>query len=694
MAVIAVEAAAASLPKQSEQWIEIQTANFRFFSNAGVRTTRRVAIDLEELRAVLAKLTNYDLQSPVPTHIYVFKHDRSFTPYKILYQGKPGAVTGYFAQREIANFIAIDASAEDASGIVYHEYVHNVTANNFWYLPVWFEEGLAELYQTFEVVGDTVYIGLANDQNLRLLRGSTPIPLAELLTVDHQSPLYNEEDRKTLFYSQSWALVHYLLLGDEERRHQLDRYFGLIRNGTPDPEAFLTAFETDLKTFEKELRGYLNLGRFPALKATTEINLEKTTTVREMPYSEVLFRLGDLLANHEPPRPERIEYFEAALRADPEHGPSLAALGLEAEMAADWERALTAYERAAAASPDDALIYYRWGELLYRRGKSPERTLAILRRSAELDPSLAPAWAALSALYADLGETSDDAVEAAETAHKLLPSDKAVSRDLLRIYLALDQREQAVTLVEEAFTDDPRVRTQAWMIVLQNDLRRSREFLYADQATAAVDRLNLAEESVDRAARPEIIRRAIADIRLAAAEHEGAKKYKRALDLYDQGELDTARSLLEETLSELDTGPVARSCHRLLEIIDHPELANPQPEITILTDPTDEEIDRLNVFLGKGDLEGALHLLEDMRDGSSGARQGWIDRKILEIRRAIEYNRFVDGYNQAVDLYNTEKFVEAIRVLEELLADLPEGPDAVAVRSLLAEARAGLSARK
>jgi tetratricopeptide (TPR) repeat protein len=693
MVVIAIEGVASSLPKPGEQWIEIKTANFRFFSNAGARATKRVAVDLEELRAVLAKLTNYDLQSPVPTHIYVFKHDRSFTPYKVLYQGKPGAVTGYFAQRELANFIAIDASAEDASGIVYHEYVHNVAANNFWYLPVWFEEGLAELYQTFEVVGNTVYIGLANQHNLRLLRGSTSIPLAELLTVDHQSPLYNEEDRKTLFYSQSWALVHYLLLGNDDRRRQLENYFVLIRKGTRDPEAFRTAFETDLKAFEKELRGYLNLGRFPALKATTEINLEAAMTVHQMPYSEVLFRLGDLLANHDPPRPERIEYFEAALLADPEHGPSLAALALEAEMAADWGRALVAYERAAAASPDDALIHYRWGELLYRRGKDREKALSTLRRSAELDPALAPTWAALSAIYAEMGETSADAVEAAETAHTLLPSNTEVSGDLLRIYVALDQREKAVALVGDAFTENTRVRAQAWMVVLQNDFRRAREFLYADQSAAALHRLDLAEEDVDRTARPEFMRRAIADIRLSAAEHEGAKKYRRALDLYEEGETDAARGLLEEALSELDSGPVALSCRRLLEIIEHPELANPQPEITILTDPTDEEIDRLNVFLGNGDFDGALHLLEDMRDGSSGVRQGWIDRKIAEIQRAIDYNHFVDSYNRAVELYNRREFAEAIRVLEELLAELPEGPDAVAVRSLLEEARTGLSSR-
>jgi hypothetical protein len=57
------------LPSPGQQWIDVRTANFRFFSNAGAAATRRVAADLEELRAVLAQLTDLELQSPVPTLI-------------------------------------------------------------------------------------------------------------------------------------------------------------------------------------------------------------------------------------------------------------------------------------------------------------------------------------------------------------------------------------------------------------------------------------------------------------------------------------------------------------------------------------------------------------------------------------------------------------------------------------------------
>ena len=85
--------------------------------------------------------------------------------------------------------------------------MHYVAQNNLWYLPTWFSEGLAQFYESFEVVGEKVYIGLPCVRHLVALRGTIRIPLEQLFAVDHNSELYNESERKGMFYSQSWALV-------------------------------------------------------------------------------------------------------------------------------------------------------------------------------------------------------------------------------------------------------------------------------------------------------------------------------------------------------------------------------------------------------------------------------------------------------------------------------------------------------
>ena len=47
---------------------------------------------------------------------------------------------------------------------------------------------------------------------------STPV-----LAVDRDSPLYNERDKAGVFYAESWALLHYLLLGRERGAREAGR---------------------------------------------------------------------------------------------------------------------------------------------------------------------------------------------------------------------------------------------------------------------------------------------------------------------------------------------------------------------------------------------------------------------------------------------------------------------------------------
>jgi len=65
---------AAELPREGDRWIELTTDDFTFFSNAGQRATREIASDLEELRSVLAHVTRFELDSPVPIRVYVFRN--------------------------------------------------------------------------------------------------------------------------------------------------------------------------------------------------------------------------------------------------------------------------------------------------------------------------------------------------------------------------------------------------------------------------------------------------------------------------------------------------------------------------------------------------------------------------------------------------------------------------------------------
>ena len=107
--------------------------------------------------------------------------------------------------------------------MIFHEYVHLLVGNALAEVPTWFNEGLAEYYSTYQMLGEReATLGRVHENHVFALRERF-IPLTELLAVDHRSPLYNEGDRRNIFYAESWSLVPYLLLA-AARQGQLVTY--------------------------------------------------------------------------------------------------------------------------------------------------------------------------------------------------------------------------------------------------------------------------------------------------------------------------------------------------------------------------------------------------------------------------------------------------------------------------------------
>ncbi len=250
--------AAHAIPKKVDRWIEIRSEAFTFYSNAGERQTEKIAKDLELLRKILSDLSPLPTNFPKPTLVFVFRSDSYFKPYKFLYKGEPANISGFFSASEHVNHIAIDASSTDlATEIIYHEFIHYYLHSNFPELPVWFNEGLAELYSSFDTDSKYANVGKAIVRHIDWLKNQPMIPLAELLKVDRSSATYNEGTRQGSFYAQSWALVHYLMVGSQERRPNTARFLELLAHNVPPDEAVRTAFEAGYETLERELRAYV-----------------------------------------------------------------------------------------------------------------------------------------------------------------------------------------------------------------------------------------------------------------------------------------------------------------------------------------------------------------------------------------------------------------------------------------------------
>jgi len=266
-------AAANPRPTESADWVRVETPNFIVFGEGGEKRTRDVAAEFERFREALGRVVaGAATRAAVPTTVVVFETRRSLAPYRPIYNGKPVDVAGYFSSDSDINRVVLTIeNREQALRTVFHEYVHLVASNVAEGIPVWLNEGLAEYYSTFLVKdeGRSATLGAVVPEHVALRNEKPLLPLKDLLGVTHDSPMYNEGERRSVFYAEAWVLVHFLIAGEPSRSKELAEYARATGAGMPAAQAWEHSFGNydpipDLRRYVKQfsVRGFMY--RFPA----------------------------------------------------------------------------------------------------------------------------------------------------------------------------------------------------------------------------------------------------------------------------------------------------------------------------------------------------------------------------------------------------------------------------------------------
>ncbi len=568
-------APAAALPRKDDAWMMLRSPHFTFFSNASDRTTRKIALDLERLRSALSQLNpDLELISPVPTWIYVFKSTSSFAPYRLLYEGRPQPAEGYFVEHPYGNYVAINADPRrDATRLIYHEYLHHVLANNYPALPLWLNEGLAEYYSTFEVVGGDARIGLPILLHVLWLHDNALIPLPRLVEMNHSSRDYNEGSRRGVFYAESWALVHYLLASHPERRQQTAQYMRDLARGAGSAEAFQRAFG-DLAILERGLRAYARAGVFDSLRVPVAAEASVSLETVPLAWPDVLYRLGDLaLHNSDETHAAAEEHFRAALAASPGHGPARAGLGQIAQDAGRLAEARADYAQAAQAAPDDFFIQYLLGVSLIEPAPDPgalPQAKAALQRAVALRPDFAEGWGRLAQTLTYEESLPPEAVQVFETAYKLMPSRLDFAFNLALAYARTGQRARAEELIDKVLTPRKRpdlVEKAREAVLLGAWEEIEDRFVKAGKLAEAVPLLEALLPQATAPARREAQQKRIDELRDALDYNGFADRYNRAIDFLNAGRDAEAIAILEELAAKSRNPGQADQARALLEKI-------------------------------------------------------------------------------------------------------------------------------
>lgn len=487
-ALFALLAAQAATAK--ETWTSVRSQNFFLVGNASEKEIRQVATRLEQFRHVFTQLfTKVNFNTPVPTTVIVFKNDSAYKPFKPLADGKTVEVAGYFQPGEDVNYITLmpdrGTGAENPYGTIYHEYTHLLVNNSLdaGEAPAWFNEGLAEYYSTFFIEEDRkVHLGRFVDYHLRLLRDQKLIPLSQLFAVTHYALERNKHDVRSLFYAESWALVHYLILGNEGKRlPQLGEFLTLSKKGVPPDEAFKRAFQTETAAMEKELQKYVQSSSFMSRLVTFPQKLEFDSQMTATPLTDAQAEayLGDLLL-HTNRADDAAVRLQHALDLDPTNVMARAALGMARLRQKRNAEAIVHLREAAAAGATNYLAHYYLAYALSRAGMGEGGYMpsgypaeiatemrAALRKAISLRPDFPESYHLLAWVALVGGDNPAEGVQLIRQAIALAPGNQHYALILAQLYLRQEKFEEARKTAELLTRDgsDPGLRATAQSIL-------------------------------------------------------------------------------------------------------------------------------------------------------------------------------------------------------------------------------------
>ncbi|HEX4808459.1 MAG TPA: hypothetical protein VH325_05995, partial [Bryobacteraceae bacterium] len=314
--------------------------------------------------------------------IIAFRSEREYAPYRL----SAGAFAYYIRSHNRDYIVMQDIDPEHYPAAI-HEYTHLIVQHLDLEFPVWLNEGLAELYSSLESRGNQAMIGDILPGRIPLLKSKTWLDLKLLMSVDQNSPYYNERDKMSVFYAESWALTH-MLQFDDAYRNRFGKFLSAVASGKSGEDSLRSIYGKDLNQVSSDLHSYINRS---ALRAGLfDINLPHSSLdAQSAPLSPLQtdLALADLLACRKQTWGEASKRLRELAQSNPE------SLEVQESIAyLDWERnqnssARDHVARAVQLGSTDPDVLYLYAQLLHQTNAPEKDVLATLERVVAARPS-------------------------------------------------------------------------------------------------------------------------------------------------------------------------------------------------------------------------------------------------------------------------------------------------------------------
>ena len=453
VAIACVRVAVGSTPSR---WVEARSTHFVVLTDSSERDAQRLASQFERMHLVFHTLfpTKGDESDP-PIRVLALKDRQgmeALEPESYLGKGKVD-LTGLFVRAPEKNYILVrlDGKGQHAFSTVYHEYTHYMLRKAV-SLPLWLNEGLAQFYENTDIDDKAAWVGQANAARLQYLNRNELLPMAALLAIDSKSSVYHDEQMGSVFYAESWALTHYLIVSDRlAGTHRIRDYAQLLASGVDTVAAARQAFG-DLDKLQVALSDYLMQRKFmyfmvPAVLSEKDSSYE----VRPVKTAEADAVRADVLVYTERGKEARA-LLETVLRDDPGNALAHETMGSLRYREDDAAGAKKWYGEAAELDSRNYLAHYHYATLAMYGGDRGEYEAIerSLRAAIGLNAEFAPAYDALAMFYTTREGRLDEAYGLAVQAVELDPGSLVYRVDCAEVLTERRQFAEALEVLEAA----------------------------------------------------------------------------------------------------------------------------------------------------------------------------------------------------------------------------------------------------
>jgi tetratricopeptide (TPR) repeat protein len=380
-----------------------------------------------------------------------------------------------------------DISAEHRQAVM-HEYTHLITEHQNLKLPVWLNEGLADLYSSLEPKGNQALVGRALPGRAALLANERWMDLNALFNTGQDSPYYNEKDKMSIFYAESWALTHMLAFG-EEYRSGFSKFMAAAASGRAGADCLQSIYGKNVKQVTQDLHSYISQSSL--LAAVYDIKLNKADLepeISEPSAFEVDLALADLLASQTKTQGEASDRLLRLAAEHPESADVQESLGYLAWSQGKRDAAKDCFKRAFEEGSKNAEMLRDYAQILHEAGAPVEHIVPVLRKVVEVSPEDQAAWLSLGGILTSLRQYGV-ALEALQhvktvTAEQAYPLFSAKAYCLVQLKSFLPAREMAEKAKEYAKTTEQQLATAAFLSHLDSFERQSRAPAAADAASS------------------------------------------------------------------------------------------------------------------------------------------------------------------------------------------------------------------